>query len=49
MGFVMWVIEALDIFQEMISSGICPDTITIRNMLIDLWSKEELKMAVTMF
>ncbi|RID44462.1 hypothetical protein BRARA_I01252 [Brassica rapa] len=39
---------ALDNFQEMISSGVIPDTITIRNMLTSLWSKEELKRAVAM-
>lgn len=39
---------ALDIFQEMISSGVYPDTITIRNMLTGLCSKEELERAVAM-
>lgn len=39
---------ALDIFQEMISSGVCPDTNTVRNMLTGLWSKEEVKKAVAM-
>lgn len=39
---------ALDIFREMISSGVCPNIITFRGMLAGLCSKEELQWAVAM-
>lgn len=38
---------ALDIFQEMISIGLCLDTITFRYMVSGLCSKEELQESVT--
>ncbi|KAL1188063.1 Pentatricopeptide repeat-containing protein [Cardamine amara subsp. amara] len=41
-------VDARDIFKDMISNGVCLDTITFRNMLAGLCSKEELQKAVAM-